>query len=374
MNDVLGHYGALEVGMSVEAIATPQLVVDLDRVEANIARWHADVANHGVGLRSHVKTHKTLEVARMQLAAGSVGLAAAKPTEAEPFVADGAPDVVIAYPAVGVRARGIAALAGHDTRVIAHVESRRGLADLETACEDLDTELEVRIEIDTGFNRCGIAPNDAVEFGREVGRCRRLRLEGITTHRSAFFVGAEGRSTDELGEEEGRTMVEIAERMRTSGIAVPSVVGGSTPTSRPMARIDGVTEVCAGTYPFLDAGMASRGLCNPRDVAASVLCTVVSTRADGRVTVDGGSKTFARDAYGAPGPFGVSADGRGEIVALSEEHGGVQYEGEPPQVGDVVAIQPMHICVVVNLSEHVVAVRDGRVAALWPVIAAGKTR
>lgn len=363
-----------EVGTPVEELATPQLIVDLDKVEANITTWQSEIERHGVGLRSHIKTHKTTEVAEMQLAAGAVGLASAKPSEAAPYVEKGLGDVVIAFPAVGSRAVRLAALAAMGPRVVAHVESPRGIEDLEDACHRFGVDVDVRIEIDTGFNRCGVSAADAADLASRIQRCRRLRLEGITTHRSAFFAGAAERTPDELGEDEGRTMVRIAGSLRSAGFEIESVVGGSTPTSRAMARIDGVTEVCAGTYPFLDAGMARRGLCDPDAVASAVLCTVVSSRGDGLVTVDGGSKTFARDAYGAAGPFGATADGRGEVLTLSEEHGGVQFSDSPPEVGDVIAIQPMHICVVVNLSDNIVAVRDGRVSAVWPVVARGRTR
>lgn len=364
----------VRLGMAVEELATPRAVVDLDLMEQNISRVKANVDAHKVALRPHIKTHKTIEIARMQLDAGASGITAAKPSEAAPFIAAGIRDVVIAFPAVGARAAAIAELASSGARVIAHADSQQAVNDLSAAAKAFGVELEVRVEIDTGFNRCGVPPREASRMVTLVEDASNLVFEGITTHRSAFFPGAAGRDPWELGLEEGALLVEVATLLRSEGHDVRSVVGGSTPTAVAVASVEGITEVCAGTYPFYDAGMAQRGFCEFDNIAMTILATVVSDRGSGRVTVDAGSKTLARDSYGSDGPFALTRDLRGRVEALSEEHGGLVFDSGPPATGEQVTLLPMHACVVANLQDELVIARNGVVVDVWQVVARGKIR
>jgi D-serine deaminase-like pyridoxal phosphate-dependent protein len=363
------------VGLPVEALDTPAVIIDLDRVDRNITTLQNAVSAAGADFRVHIKTHKTPALAHRQLAAGAVGITAAKLSEAEVFVADGIEDVVIAYPVYGFRKWQRAAQLARDARLVVHVENEAALDGWEAAAKAAGVNLGIRVEINTGFDRSGVRPADAVLLARQVEKARHLTLDGLTTHRSAFFAASGGRPLDDLGDEEGRIMTGIAESVRAQGIEVRTVAGGSTPTARSFARVAGTTEACAGTYIFFDVGMHETGACGWDEIAVSMLCTVVSVNGR-RVTVDGGSKTFCKDGYGPhPTAFGRAVEGTAYLAAVTEEHGMAQLgESDPvPRVGDKLAFHPMHVCPTINLTDTLIGVRGGIVEEVFAVSARGKT-
>ena len=356
--------------MTLDALSTPVLVVDLDVLERNIQRWqHAATAN-GARFRPHVKTHKTVELARAQLQAGACGVTVAKVAEAEVYADAGVGDIVVAYPVVGEEKwRRLAALAGR-VRVAVNVESEHAAVGLSRALAEAGTELDVYIDIDTGLGRCGVPAADAEQLRRladAVARLPGLRLRGVTTYRGAAFAGAAGPA--EAGSAEAHLALEAA-----AVVGVAEVAAGSTPTGLAVAAVDGVTEVRAGTYVFNDLMQVLWGAAEPADCALSILTTVVSTHRPGRFTVDGGSKTFSGDAALPDGDGRIvarSVDGTAVIDGLTEEHG-VGRATRPVQVGERIAFTPAHVCTAVNLSDELVAVRRGRIEQIWPVAARGR--
>jgi D-serine deaminase-like pyridoxal phosphate-dependent protein len=364
-------------GMSVEDLDTPVQVVDLDRLDVNIRAMQAAVDTTGARLRPHIKTHKIPEIARLQAAAGAHGIAVAKVAEAEVFAAAGFTDIAVAYPVVGPEKwRRLAGLA-QTCRVTVNVDSELAARGLSEAATAAGTTLLVQIDIDTGFHRCGVQLDDAEPMCRLVMALPGLELDGITTHRSAFFPDHGGRPVAELGREEGEIMVAIAERLRTAVIPIREVTCGSTPTAAAAAAVAGVTEVRAGTYVFGDLIMAGVGAMAREDIALSIISTVQSRPHPGRATVDGGMKTFMGEAFPSPPK---SLRGFGEAVGLpihleglTEEHGLVALTPQvQPEIGERIAFFPNHVCTTVNLSNELVGVRNGRVEVVWPVAARGK--
>jgi D-serine deaminase-like pyridoxal phosphate-dependent protein len=350
----------------VADLPTPVLVVDLDRLERNIAAWQAAISSHGRVFRPHVKTHKALEIARMQLDAGAAGITVAKVAEAEVFVDGGVGDVVVAYPVVGEDAcRRLAELAGR-ARMGVNVESVLGAERLSAAAAAAGSEIDVYVDVDTGLGRCGVAPEPGAvaAMADMVRRLPGLRLRGITGYR-----GYLGDDPESAGREEAELLVSLS---REAG--VEEVATGSTPTGRAAAAVDGVTEVRAGTYVFNDLMQRRFGSATRDDIALTIVTTVVSVGPEGRVTVDGGSKTFSGDAS-VPrddGPIvAESDDGAVAISRLTEEHG-VGRTARPLAVGDRVAFHPAHVCTTVNLSDRLVVTRDGVVEATWEVAARGR--
>jgi D-serine deaminase-like pyridoxal phosphate-dependent protein len=364
-------------GMSVEDLDTPVQVVDLDKLDANIRAMQAAIDATGARLRPHIKTHKIPEIARWQAAAGAHGIAVAKVAEAEVFAAAGFTDIAVAYPVVGLEKwRRLAELA-QTSRVMVNVDSElatRGLSDAATAA---GTTLLVQIDVDTGFHRCGMQPEDVEPMCRLVMALPGLELDGITTHRSVFFPDHGGRPAAQLGCEEGEIMVKSADRLRTVGIPIREVSCGSTPTAAAAAAVPGVTEVRAGTYVFGDLIMAGVGAMAREDIALSIISTVQSRPYPGRATVDGGMKTFMGEAFPSPPKslrgFGEAVDLPIHLEGLTEEHGLVALTPQvQPEIGERIAFFPNHVCTTVNLSDEVVGVRDGRVEVVWSVAARGK--
>ncbi len=362
--------------MKLEDLDTPAMLVDLDKMERNIKSWQAEISSHQVKLRPHVKTHKVPNIAKLQLEAGANGITVAKVAEAEVFAAQGIKDIFIAYPIVGVaKWQRVAALA-KDCQIIVGVDSETGARGLNNAAREAGLILKIRIEIDGGLNRSGVAPSDALNLCQIVQSLPNLELDGIFGFRSIFFATAAGRKPEEIGLEEGEFFVAIAENLRSSGVPIHNVSIGSTPTAKYAARVPGITEVRPGTYIFGDFMMAELGAVEYGNVALSILCTVISAAKPGQVTIDGGSKTFCGDVI----PSKLELAGYAKAVhhdayleSMSEEHGVVKLgEGVKLEVGDRLAFYPIHVCTTVNLSDEMIGMRGGRVEKVWQVLARGK--
>jgi D-serine deaminase-like pyridoxal phosphate-dependent protein len=366
--------------MSVDEIPTPALIVDVDRIERNIEDFHRLIEGRGARLRSHIKTHKVPEIARAQIDAGSCGIAAAKPSEAQTFHDAGLEDIVIAFPSVGPDKWELIASMARTATVTANIDSEHQAHGLSAAAQALDTTIRAQIEIDTGFHRVGLPVDDVeaiAEFARFVARRPGLAFDGITTFRGKPSRLA-SMSAEEAGREEGELMVALAERLRGRGIAVREVTAGGTITSPSVAAVSGITEVRAGTYVFYDAMSVAHGVAQPDQVALTILATVVSRRRSGWATIDAGTKTFSGDrGMVAPGTGGddivapaVGVDAA--VIWTTEEHGMVRLgEGTSVEVGQRVAFMPYHVCTAVNLSDELIGVRAGTVERIWPVRARG---
>jgi D-serine deaminase-like pyridoxal phosphate-dependent protein len=368
--------------MRLADVPTPSLVVDLDRMEANIERWQAIADRSGKKLRPHIKTHKIPEIAALQEAAGACGIASAKPTEAEVFYEAGCRDIVLAYPTVGEDKWARMARMARDAKVTVNVDSEVEARGLSAAAAAEDTVIGLQIEIDTGLHRCGfdVADYDGLlAFARLLQSLPCVELEGITTHRGKFTERLASMTNEEAGREEGQLVVGLAEKLRADGFEIAEVTAGGTITGRGVAEVDGVTEIRAGTYVFNDAMQVAYGAALPEEVAVSILATVISTRIPGWATIDAGSKTFSGDraAVGATvagaSVVASAVDLDARVMRITEEHGMVQLgEGVTVEPGEKLRFTPFHVCTAVNLSDELVACRDGVVDGVWPVLARGK--
>lgn len=364
-------------GSPIAEIDTPALLVDLDRLSANVSRFAEMATQAGMHLRPHIKTHKTIEIAQMQLKAGAHGITCAKLSEAEVYAQAGIDDIFVAYPVIGATKARRAAQLARLCHLIVGVESATGIQQLSEAASAAGVTLAVRVELDSGLKRTGSAPEAAEELCRLVLAAPGLSLDGIFTFRGASFPGAPTRDPQELGRLEGAWMVEQAERLRAMGIPIKEVSAGSTPTARGAASVAGVTEVRPGTYVFFDRMTCQAGTSAPGEVALSILATVVSRPAPDIAIIDAGSKTFCGDVIPAnAGLQGYSAtvDGQGGIVErMNEEHGIVRLNaGYSPAIGEKVAFFPNHVCTSVNLSDELIVVRQGIVTDIWQVAARGR--
>lgn len=360
-------------------VDTPALIVSEEILHRNIAEMQSFANSVGVNLRPHIKTHKTPQIARLQIAAGAVGITCAKVGEAEVMVEHaGVEDILLAYPVFGEpKYRRIVALM-EKARIIVALDSVDAANALSEAMARHDRRIEVYVEINTGQNRSGItAGEEAVAFATEVARHPNLKLVGIMTHEG--HVGfVDPADIEREAKKAGQVMVETAEAIRAKGIELPVVSVGSTPAARYTPTVKGITEMRPGTYVFNDNSLFRYGdQWGVDDCAARYVATVVSRTAEDRCVLDAGSKTLAMDAS-------KSREGHGYIVGhpevvitkLSEEHGVCAL---PPgvegfNVGDRVEIIPNHVCPTVNLMDEMNIVRGGQIVDTWKVAARGKIR
>lgn len=340
-------------GLSVE---TPYLLIDEQKMLNNIHRMANIASQHRVSLRPHVKTHKMPEIAKLQLAAGAIGITVAKVSEAEVMHAHGIRDIFIAYPLVVDSKIERALRLAKEIQLTVAVDSLVGARKLAEVAMRLQQTLDVRLEVDTGLRRTGVQYDDAVVLAGRIQQLEGLRLTGICTYRGALLDGLPTLDVKRAGLQEGELMVKLAHRLRASGIDIRDVSVGSTPTAAYAAEVDGVTEIRPGTYVFSDRMQVAFGSSSLDDCAAYIVATVVSRPSEDLLIIDGGSKTFATDVQ--PGTSPLRLQGFGAITGhpeamferMTEEHGMIRI---PPEsdiaIGDELQIVPNHICSTVNL-------------------------
>ncbi|WP_246067470.1 alanine racemase [Paenibacillus koleovorans] len=367
-------------------LETPYIRVDSDRLERNIRKMADVAACAGVKLRPHVKTHKIPAIALQQIRAGAAGITVAKLSEAEVMAEHGVKDIFLALPVVSPsKLRRLVRLA-EQVRLVVGVDSAEGARLLAAAARGAGLErvrkIEVRLEVDTGMRRTGVRYEQALELARRVADMPDIRLSGLYTYRGAMVGGRPTLDLRQAGVDEGRQMVELAERIRAAGIPLEDVSVGSTPTAAYAASVPGVTEIRPGTYVFQDRMQARYGVCGPEDWAASICVTVISRPAEDLAVIDGGSKTFATDIQ--PGTEPLQLAGYGHVLGLegvqferlSEEHGMLRLdpaaaESAKLRIGQRLHIVPNHICSTINLHNQVILFApDGSYEKL-PVLARG---
>jgi D-serine deaminase-like pyridoxal phosphate-dependent protein len=363
--------------MSLDRLPTPAPVVDLDVLERNLARMALRAQQAGLALRPHAKTHKTLQVARLQLAEGAVGLTVAKTAEAEVYAGAGFEDIFVAYPVVGLGKPERLLAVARRARLAVGVDSVEGARALGVPFAAAAMRLRVRIEIDCGQRRTGVRPEETAALARAVAALPGLELEGVFTHGGHAYEATSEAERASRAREEAAQVASAAAAIREAGLPCPVVSLGSTPTLEGLGEAmggAGVTEARPGNYVFHDATQVALGSCALEDCALSVLATVVSVPAPDRAVLDAGSKALAADGRRpTPDGHGIVAGTRSRVARLSEEHGVVAVApGDAFHVGQRVRVIPNHACVVSNLHDVLYAVRRGEVEEGWPVAARGR--
>jgi D-serine deaminase-like pyridoxal phosphate-dependent protein len=364
-----------EIGVEIEVLDTPCLVLDLDRLDANIQRMAELVRSAGVRLRPHAKTHKLVEVAQRQLAAGCDGLTVAKLGEAELLVNHGIDDLLIAYPLWGARKwERLCRLAG-SAEVRVGADSYEVFAGISAAAASRGLSIPVRIEVDTGFGRCGVQNADeARALAERLSKLQGVRLVGVMSFAGQTYA-ARPEEIAAVASADAARLVEVAQELREGGFEVPEISVGSTPTASRVGALDGITEVRPGTYVFSDRDQVELGWGTLDGCALTVVATVVSRPTATRAVIDAGTKTLSSDRATTVEGWGLIR-GRPEwkIVSLNEEHGVVELPpGEGP-IGTQLEIVPNHACGTLNMHDWVAAVRDGGVLAWWRVEGRGLVR
>lgn len=351
--------------VSVDEVETPIGMVDLDRARANAQNVVAYLQQHGMAWRPHVKTHKSLDVARIQLEAGAAGLTVATPHEAE-VMSTLCNDLLLAYPPLGdSKLSRLVQLPAH-VRLTVGLDSHAALEPLASKASQHGRTFGVLIEFDAGLKRVGVpTPEDALDLARAARDLAGVEPRGLMFYPGHIRIPAAEQDAP-LDSLNGR-LATFIEALAAEGLSPEVVSGGSTPTLWNSHQLGGLTEVRAGTAIFNDRDIHNLEACDAQHLAYSVLTTVVSTAVPGQAVVDAGSKALAKESFrSGNGGFGAVFD-RPEVQvrALSEEHGvlDLSHTAWRPEVGDRVRIVPNHVCVSVNLQDGLVALEDG--AARW---------
>ncbi len=353
--------------MRVEDLDTPTLIIELDALEENLTRYQAYYNEHGIGLRPHIKTHKSLAIAAMQMEKGAIGLTCQKISEAEVMVNGGlAVDILIPYNILGAQKLDRLMALSKRTQVTVAADSETTVRGLSQAAAAEGVTLGVIVEIECGMNRTGVpTPEDAVELGKLIHELPGLELRGIM----GFPTPPESRPI----------IQQTLALFDAAGLPHPIVSGGSTKNALQAHEIPELTEYRIGEYAVGGEGHLLAGRHTVEQCALRVLATVISAPTPDRVILDAGSKTMSASTL--QGPKGTSM---GYIVeypdahfyGASEEHGHVDVSAcaKKPQIGERVQVLPVHPCPCVNEHDEIVAVRNGKVEAFWPVHARGKVR
>jgi D-serine deaminase-like pyridoxal phosphate-dependent protein len=348
----------------VADLDTPAIVIDLDIVEANIRRLQERLTHFGVANRPHIKTHKIPALAKMQLAAGAVGITCQKLGEAEVF-ADTADDILLTYNIIGeAKTDRLAALTHRLKRMAVVLDNETVARGLSEAGLRNGVDIRFLIECDTGYGRNGVqSPQAALDLARSVMKMPRMQFEGLMT----FPI-----KLPDTRQYLERTL----QLFGGAGIPVPVVSGGGSPAVSLVGDFPMLTEHRAGTYIYNDVMQVTAGAATWDDCAFTVRVTVVSRPTETRAIFDGGSKVFTYEQYYAKG-FGRIVEYPDAVISgFSEEHGMVDLSQSrrKPEIGEVVSVIPNHCCVVTNMMDEVYAARRGKVETVFPVAARGRVR
>jgi D-serine deaminase-like pyridoxal phosphate-dependent protein len=369
----------------LEDLRTPCVLVDRGRVERNVERMQTMASAGGKRLRPHAKTHKSVNLARLQLARGAIGICCAKLGEAEVFADAGIEDIRLAYPLNPVNADRVLALLDR-TRlsfIVDHADVARAWSE---AMQEAGREVDVLVKVDVGLHRCGIDPSShgAAELVARIAGMPGLRFRGLLSHAGHAYGAATRDDAAAIARAEASTLSTLAGQVRALGVAVEEISVGATPTAQFSADEPHITEMRPGNYIYLDRMQVALGVATWDDCALTVLARVVTTHAPDRVILDSGSKTLSSDLARGPGNtagYGavlsaldsVAQDESLVIERLSEEHAAVRaLRPSRLEPGDLVRIIPNHSCVVSNLVDSVWLVDGGEVVEQMDISARGR--
>jgi 3-hydroxy-D-aspartate aldolase len=364
-----------EIGMPLDEVDTPALIIDLDAFERNLERLPRRIEGRKVRLRPHAKTHKCPVIALQQMARGAVGVCVQKVGEAEAMVYGGVPDVLVTNEIVGrQKLRRLMALA-HIARVGVCADDDGQVDALDAAAGEAGIKMPVYVEVNMGGNRCGVEPGEpALDLARRVADRPNLTFAGLQAyHGSAQHLrqweerrAAIAQAADKAGH--------TRDLLEHNGIACPVVTGAGTGTFEFETGSGVYTELQCGSYIFMDAdygrnldpGGAPTTAFEP---SLFVWATVMSRPTQERAIVDAGLKALAFDS----GPPTVWDEPAAIYERASDEHGRLAVSAATNRlyIGDKIRLIPGHCDPTVNLYDWYVGIRNNRVEALWPITARG---
>jgi D-serine deaminase-like pyridoxal phosphate-dependent protein len=372
------HAVANDVGVSKWDLDTPALCVDLDALESNIATMQSRLKGFGLGARPHAKTHKTAAIAKLQLAAGALGICTAKVSEAEALMAEGIDRVCMttSNPSKSKIQRALA-LSRRSPEFIHAVDEAGNARDLSAAAKAAGLTASVVVDVAVG-TRSGIPPAEALALAQTIAQLPNLRLRGLLSYDGGAqhitgFAARKARALDNIA-----ANAEVFAAMKKSGLNTEIFSGGGTGTYNLQHHVPGFTDVQVGSYLFMDMQYLAIGGEDGDPVykdfrpSLTVVGTVVNNRFPGRITTDAGAKALTLNTPRA----GVVGEPGMDYNAGSDEFGVITYSTSVKsyRIGDRIEMIVPHCDPVVNLYDQMYGIRKDRVEVVWPITARGKSQ
>ncbi|MBU2531535.1 MAG: DSD1 family PLP-dependent enzyme [Alphaproteobacteria bacterium] len=372
---VVGLDVAAKPGMRLDEVATPALIVDLDAFERNVERLRAFVAENGMRLRAHAKTHKSADIARYQIEkGGACGVCCQKVSEAQALVAAGIKDVLVSNQVVDRRQIGHLADLARDARVIVCVDDASNVDALSQAAQQAGTTIECLVEIDVGAGRCGVPWGPpATALAGKIAQSRGLKFSGLQAYQGSAQHKRSWPERKQLIDEAIDQTRKTVAMLEAEGLPCDIVGGAGTGTYRLESTSGVYNELQCGSYVFMDAdyGRVLDEGGRPKsdfENALFILTTVMSKAKPGQAICDAGLKVQSVDS-GQPVVF----EGAGlEFLKCSDEHGVIADPEDRLSLGDKLKLVPGHCDPTCNLHDYYVCMRGDIVECLWPVTARGR--
>ena len=371
---------------NIEDLTTPCCLIDKAKMQQNITRLAEHIGRLGCKIRPHVKTHKSIEVARYIEAGGNVaGITVSTLQEAQHFFTHGYHDIMYAVGIVPNKLSTVANLIdqGCDLKVVL---DNPVMAQLVVAkANQFNCRFKVLIELDTDGHRSGIEPRSQalLDVAEQLTKAPNIELLGVMTHAGESYACFTSDAQLKMAKQERDLSLLAAERLRATGYPCPVVSIGSTPTAFAIDDLTGITEVRAGVYVFFDLVMAGLGICRVTDVAISVLASVIGYQEDKNwVITDAGWMAMSRDRGTSNHPvdqgYGLVCDATGKsletyIVSSANQEHGIIANRETKQDTDYslfplashIRILPNHACSTAAQFSHLYVIEDGQIVAHW---------
>lgn len=368
--------------MDLSAIKTPSLILDVERVRRNAERISNIARQNDVRLRPHVKTHKCVEVARIQTEGSDCGLTVSTLAEARAFSKHGYMDFTYAVPIERGKFGEAIEIVQKGVKLNLLTDDAATVRDLDEAAGRSGAGFNVFVKIDCGYHRCGVEPHaaEAVEIPRQISDSKNLIFAGILTHAGHSYNAKSKEEILQIAARERNSMVELAGRLLGDGIEVPTVSIGSTPSITHVDHLEGVDEIRPGNYIFFDAFQATLGSCGFQDTALTVLTSVVHRdHVRKKLIVDAGAIALSKDRGAVdidPGcGYGHVLDTEGNetgmrVSSLSQEHGQIEAPAilfDSFKVGDRLRILANHSCLTAAQHSHYNVIENGEIVDRWEI-------
>lgn len=366
-----------------EDLKTPSLILDATRMRRNAAAMTRVAATNGVQLRPHIKTHKCVEVAQIQLEGQRPVVTVSTLAEARAFAARGFADILYAVPIEPGKFAEVVELRKQDISLSLITDDLQVVPVLDDAAKRAGRSIDVSLKVDCGYHRCGVEPDsdEALLIPRAISDSPNLKFAGIVTHAGHSYNCKSKEELRALARHERDCMAELAERLRAADIDVPTVSIGSTPTITHVDHLKGIDEIRPGNYIFFDAFQATIGSCSFADCALTVLASVIHRDLTRRkVVIDAGAIALSKDR----GAVDLdSACGYGRVLdltgndlglraeALSQEHGQVPVADDrlldQLRVGTRVRVLANHSCLTAAQHTHYNVLEGDQIVDRWEI-------